>query len=253
MNASLPKLFLALCLGAGTLALWGCKQQPEKPPKTEFVLFDLSGSTASPEIRARYVADFERLLATVYGGDVLVVDRITTSPLAQSTFPVNQTIKRMNPWVDNMLTWRLETTGVREHIDRTVKKMVLDPNQHSSQTSILDSLQLAQRVYANYPNQRRVLVLFSDMVEESSYYNFTKENLTASRIQEVIAAEKAAKRLARLDGAHVYVIGAGAGYYSNTPPETVRKIQNFWLAYFKACGASLPVETYGSALIRPPE
>jgi len=251
MNARLPKPFLALCLGAGTLALWGCKR-PEKPPKTEVVLFDLSGSTASPELRARYVADFDKLLANVYGGDILVVDRITTNPLAESTFPVNETIKRMNPWLENMLTWRMESKGVRERIDRTVKKMVMDPKQHSSRTSILDALQLAQRVFATYPNQRRVLVLFSDMVEESSYYNFTKEDLTASRIQEVIAAEKAANRLARLDGAHVYVIGAAAGFYSTTPPETVRKIQNFWLAYFKACGANLPVETYGSALIRPP-
>jgi len=90
-------------------------------------------------------------------------------------------------------------------------------------------------------------------VEESSYYDFTKENLTASRIQAIIVAEKAEHRLPRLGGTHVYVIGASAGFYSRMPPEAVRKIQNFWLEYFKACGANLPVETYGSALIQPPE
>ncbi len=66
MNARLPKLFLALCLGAGTLALGGC-QKEEIPPKTEFVLFDLSASTASREVRARYLEDFEKLLANMRG------------------------------------------------------------------------------------------------------------------------------------------------------------------------------------------
>ncbi len=253
MNARFLKLFLAVCLGAGTLALWGCKGKG-KPPKTEFVLFDLSGSTAVPEVRARYVADFEKLLANVYGGDILVADRITSNPLAQSTFPVNETFKRMNPWFENLLVWRGESKKLRERVARTVQKMVMDPKQHSSRTSILDALQLAQRVFVTYPNERQVLVIFSDMVEESSYYDFTKENLTASRIQAIIEAEKAQHRLPRLGGVHVYAIGASAGFYSRImPPEAVRNIQNFWLEYFKACGANLPVETYGSALIQPPE
>lgn len=252
MNARLPKLFLAVCLGAGTLALGGC-QGLEKPPKTEFVLFDLSASTATPKVRARYLADFDKLLAHLYEGDILVVDRITSNPLAQSTFPVNENFKRMNPWFENLLKWRRESKGQRERIARTVKKMVLDPKQRSSKTSIVDALHLAQRVFATYPNERQVLVLFSDMVEESSYYDFRKENLTASRIQEIIEAEKTENRLPRLDGAHIYVIGAAAGFYSRMSPERVRKIQNFWLEYFKACGANLPVETYGSSLIQPPE
>jgi hypothetical protein len=252
MNARMPKLFLAVCLGAGTLALWGCKGK-EKVPKTEFVLFDLSASTAAPEVRARYVADFERLLANVNGGDILVVDRINSNPLAQSTFPVNETFKRMNPWLENLLVWRKESKGLRERISRTVQKMVMDRKERSSNTSILDALQLAQRVFETYPSERRVLVLFSDMVEESSYYDFTKENLSASRIQAIIVAEKAEHRLPRLDGARVYAIGAAAGFYSRMPAEAVRHIQNFWLQYFKACGANLPVETYGSALIQPPE
>src|SRR5207245_10912836 len=102
MNARMPKLFLAVCLGAGTLALWGCKGK-EKPPKTEFVLFDLSASTATPEVRARYVADFERLLASVKGGDILVVDRLNSNTLAQSTFPANDTFKTMNHWLENLI------------------------------------------------------------------------------------------------------------------------------------------------------
>ncbi len=252
MNTRLTKLFPAVCLAAGTLAVAGCKA-PQEPSKTEFVLFDLSGSTATPEIRARYLADFDKVLANLHEGDILVVDRITSNPLAQSTFPVNEKFERMNPWFENVLTWRRESKGQRERIARTVKKMVMDPKQRSSKTSIVDALHLAQRVFATYPNERQVLVLFSDMVEESSYYDFRKENLTASRIQEIIEAEKAQDRLPRLDDTDVYVVGAAAGFYSRMSPKAVRKIQNFWLDYFKACGANLPVETYGSSLIQPPE
>ncbi len=252
MNARLPKLFLTVCLGAGTLALGGC-QKEEIPPKTEFVLFDLSASTASREVRARYLEDFEKLLANMRGGDILVVDRITSNPLAQSIFPVNETFEKMNPWTENPLKWRRESKGQRERIVQILKKMVLDSKQRSRKTSIVDALHLAQRVFATYPNSRQVLVLFSDMVEESSYYDFRKEDLAPARIREILAAEKAENRLPKLDGVKVYVIGASAGFYSRMEPEAVRKIQNFWLEYFKACGADLPVETYGSGLIQPPE
>ena len=159
----------------------------------------------------------------------------------------------MNPWTENPLKWRRESKGQRERIVQILKKMVLDSKQRSRKTSIVDALHLAQRVFATYPNSRQVLVLFSDMVEESSYYDFRKEDLAPARIRAILAAEKAENRLPKLDGVKVYVIGASAGFYSRMEPEAVRKIQNFWLEYFKACGADLPVETYGSGLIQPPE
>jgi lysophospholipase L1-like esterase len=82
------------------------------------------------------------------------------------------------------------------------------------------------------------------MIEDSSEYNFEKERLSDKRIAEIIAAERVKKRLPDLKGVKVYVTGAKA-----PTREQFYNIQNFWLRYFKECGAELPKENYGSALL----
>lgn len=243
---------LAVCAAAIALTLGGC-QQSDRESKTVFVLFDLTASTKASEVRSRYFSDFQKLLGNMAGGDILVADRITDNPLAQSTFPVNETFDAMNKWTDNPLQWKREAKERKERIESTVKEMVFDTKKRYRRTSIVDALHLAQRVFATYPNGRQVLVLFSDMVEESSYYDFTGETFDEPRIAQVLETERSEKRLPNLDGVQVYVIGASAGYYSRMDPAKVRQIQNFWFEYFQACGANLPMERYGSGLILPPE
>ncbi len=77
-----------------------------------------------------------------------------------------------------------------------------------------------------------------------SEYNFEKDKLTDKKIGEIIAKENTQKRLPDLKGVKVYVVGAKAA-----TREQFYNIQNFWLRYFKECGANLLKENYGSALL----
>lgn len=88
------------------------------------------------------------------------------------------------------------------------------------------------------------MVIMSDMIEDSSDYNFERERLSDKRIAEIIAREREKKRLSILNGVKVYVTGARA-----SAREQFYNIQNFWLRYFKECGANLSKENYGSALL----
>lgn len=242
----------AVSLGLLVMGLVSCQEDPP-PGKTEFVLFDLSASTANADVRGRYFEDYGKLMDKIEGGDTLVVDRITDNPLAQSTFPVNEVFPRMNSWTDNPLQFKHKKKLQRERIDKVVKEMVDDLSQRYQNTSVIDALHLAQRVFATYPDGRHVLVLFSDMIEESPYYDFSKESLTERRINKIIENEKKEGRLPDLNGVEVWVVGAVAGYYGRRmDPAKVRQVQNFWLAYFEAAGADLPIERYGSGLIEPP-
>ena len=98
--------------------------------------------------------------------------------------------------------------------------------------------------WKTYKNEKNILVIFSDMIEESGDYNFAKETLSEKRIQEIISKEKGKKRIPDLAGVKVYITGATA-----TTSDKFFAVQNFWFIYFKECGATLAKENYGSALL----
>ena len=119
-------------------------------------------------------------------------------------------------------------------------------------TNIFDALSLAQRVFATYHRDRKVLVIFSDMIEESAQYNFRRKPPDITQTARIIKRQQAAGNLPDLNGVEVYVVGAGEGTYSNLPSSQIRAVEEFWLKYFKACGADLRKERYGSALLEAP-
>jgi hypothetical protein len=108
-------------------------------------------------------------------------------------------------------------------------------------------MQLAEKAFqsrAGVAAKARLLILLSDMVEESARYNFRKENLTPARITTLVEAERKAGHLPVLNGVQVWVSGAGG-----TVPEKFVQIQNFWIQYFRAAGADLRKSRYGAGLM----
>ncbi len=221
------------------------------------VLFDMSSSTQSKEIRQRYAEDFKRILNSCGSGDVMVADAITDNPLAQSTFPINDEFEAFNPGTDNpMLVKKKEeefNQKLRDRRDQIFVKaqsLLNDESRKITKTKILDSILLADRVFHTYNNQKKVLVIFSDMVEESDKYNFQQHHPTEAMSEQIINQEKQTKRLPDLAGVKVYVIGASAGGYQSSSSEQFINIENFWLKYFKIAGADLTKDRYGAALIK---
>jgi len=113
--------------------------------------------------------------------------------------------------------------------------------QKVQRTDILSSLHIAERIFKTYNKERNILVIMSDMIEDSKSYNFEKERLTEKRIAEIIAKEKKAKRMPNLTNVDVYAIRNA----TNLSPEIVAGIESFWLQYFKECGARIDKAHYG--------
>jgi hypothetical protein len=222
-------------------------------PKVVFVLFDLSASTEPKDTRDRYLQGFQKTVDGLQPGDWIAADAITDNPLARSTFPINEAlIAPYNPLVDNPLTHQGKLKKQKEEIVAKAIEIVLHQKEKFTRTKILDSLLLAERVFRTYPREREALVLFSDMIEESEHYNFTQEPLTPQRIAAIISTEKGHQRLPDLKGVEVYVAGAASGTYRRMTSDRLQQIENFWREYFKACGAELRKERYGSALLEAP-
>ena len=223
--------------------------EKKKTSKIVFVLFDLSESTQLESIRQRYFTDFNKILSKINPGDRIIADFITENPIAQSSFPVNTEFKSFSNFSDNKLIYDKQLKITKKAIKDTIHSIVFNLDRKINATKILESLQLAERVFKIYPKKRKVLVLFSDMIEESSLYNFKRLNLSKSTRNRIINQMRSSGTLPDLTGVKVYVVGAGAGAYNKMAIKKMAAIQNFWIDYFDACGAVLKKELYGGPLI----
>jgi hypothetical protein len=220
------------------------------PPKTVVVLFDLSESVNKEEVIKSDQDGFQKILAKVNQGDIVVGERILESSLAQSTLPINRKIPPFVSSNDNPLLVKKEKkiadeelNKMKEEIYRDVETLLLRKNLKRKilKTDILSSLHIVERVFKAYENERNILVIFSDMIEDSDNYNFEKEMLLPERIEAILSKEKKQGRMPDLTGVKVYIVGARS---HNT--NQFFSIQNFWLAYFKDCGAD--VKNYGALI-----
>ena len=244
----MPRRMLLLSLVL-VFAATACGGKPTHARVTT-VLFDLSGSTSPQAIRQQYLRDFSKILDQVAKGGVIAADIIDDNPLAHSTFPINETFERYEPMKENKLDY---DRRVKQQRDAVIKQAdAIMRKRAAPATNVIDAMQLAERVFSTYEGDQKLLVVFSDMIEESRRYNFIREKLTAAQISQIIAKEQDGGRLPDLQGVEVCVVGAGQATSGGLPAEKLLAIREFWIQYFKAAGANLPKERYGSALLKCP-
>lgn len=221
--------------------------------KVVFCLFDLSGSTKDATTRKKYSDSFKRILDKIAEGDVIVADAITDNPLSQSSFPVNEEFPEFNPGTDNEILVKNKReefdAELRQRLGRiakTASDLLNDQTRKINRTKILDSMQLAERVFHTYTRAKKVLVIFSDMIEASDRYNFLKQPLNESERRRIIAAEKNQRLLPDLAGVCVYVVGAAVS--DQRTSLAFENIESFWIEYFRAAGGDLTKDRYGALL-----
>jgi len=245
-----PRRLLALSVFMAMLAA-GCGGE-STPARVTMVLFDLSASTSAEAIRQQYMKDFAKILDTAATGGVITADIIDDNPLAHSSFPINDSFDRYDSLKENKLDYERRIHRQRDAVIKKAETIVRTKPSGRRGTSVLDGLQLAERVFSSFEADRKLLVIFSDMIEQSKRYNFAGENLTPARIEQIIARERSSGRLPELHDVEVCVVGAGATGTGGISTERLHAIREFWLRYFEAAGANLPKQRYGSSLLKCP-
>jgi hypothetical protein len=242
-----------LVVFTATLALFasGCGGKSAQTHVT-VVLFHVTGSTYKGNVRGQYLTDFAKILRGPASGGVLVGDVIDDNPLAHSSYPINASFDRFNPMGENKLDYERRIRQQRDEVMKAAEALVRKPPSGRLGHNIIDSMQLAESAFATFHGDHELLVVFSDMIEQSKRYDFTGENLTAARIDQIINQERSAGRVPDLRGVDVCVVGAGASPTGGLATERLLAIRQFWLAYFQATGAHLPKERYSSALLKCP-
>ena len=223
----------------GLLFLNSC-QKPES--RCILVLFDVSDSTM--QRRNSYLETFKKkILPALKGGDRIVADIISDNPLEQSSYPINI---ELTPYkLQNKILYKREIGNLKVNISTTVENM-LQVDRRVKKTKILEAMELAIRVFATYKNyDKKILVLFSDMIEDSDIYNFERINWQKNNLDNLI--QRIQNKIQDFSGVKIYIITGTTFTSSNANYNYIRR---FWTTYFKKSGAIFDENTwYGSTLI----
>lgn len=236
----------------GAAAMGGCTSAGASGPTAVIVtLFDASASTGRAAVRDRYRQGFESILLACQGGERLMGDTITANSLASQTMRLDVPIPTYNRWKDNPLTFRYRKQAALTRARQEAAMLVADQSPDQG-TDLLNAFQLTAKVFSadqNQDAQQKILIVFSDMIQQSARYDFGSLHLTQREIQRIIRWEQSGERLPNLRGVRVWVAGATASERGGLSEDQIYGIQAFWLAYFHACGADLPPAHYGAALL----
>ena len=250
MRRGLVSFTAMLAALAGTLA---CKPTPPPARAAVVVLVDLSGSVRRPEMIELYERSFDAVAQQLAPGDVLLVAPVTAASEMTLDLPIREELAAPNPPNDNpAVVKRIREQAADKlkarlpDIEKRFRAWLEQPDRKILNTDLFGAFSYAQQLFASYPEQpAKVLVVLSDMVQDSPAHNFARQRLTPRRSKAPLTTLRNAGQLPRLDGAQVHVAGASAGNSAR-----FHSIRNLWLAYFKAAGATLRPEDYGAAMVR---
>jgi len=220
------------------LVVPACQSGPAPPPKIVLVFMDISGSVRDFTV---YRDSWAKILNGLTDGDRIVLARINAETLTQFRPVLDRELPGFHPLTDNKLRHEKQRKQIQQELAQALDQALAAPR--SSKTDILHTLTLAEKIFHD-EKRRRILVLVSDMLEDSEEYNFERLQLTDDFTRRVIAEQKKKGRLPDLDGAKVYVAGASA-----KSANKALDVQQFWLAYCKEASADLAPQNYGPALM----
>jgi hypothetical protein len=241
---NLCTIFLAALLVLGAMeqsadAFLGIGKD-KKGPRAIVVLVDMSGSTNAAR-RTVYRNAFEKIYENFQEGDRIVVGTITGRSFIDFKPVVDAEIPKQSVWV-NRISFEQDMAKTKENIKKQVEGL-LSRKKGTPRTEILNSLNIADTLLHKEKRQK-ILVVLSDMVQDSKEYKFDRVKVTDAYISSIIKYRQKNNLVPNLKGVKVYVAGASAD-----EAKKFRSIEKFWNSYFKVSGADFSTHRYGHSLL----
>jgi hypothetical protein len=241
------RIFFTIFLGA-LLVLCAMDQKAEalfwkqkkNGPRSIVVFVDMSGSTNTAR-RTVYRNAFEKIYQNLQQGDRVVVGTITGRSFIDFKPVVDAEIPKKSVWV-NRISFEQNLAKTKDNIKKGVEGL-LSRKKGTPHTEILNSLNIADTIFHKEKRQK-VLVILSDMVQDSKEYNFERVKVTDAYISSIIKHRKKNNLIPDLKGVKVYVAGASAD-----EAKKFRSIEKFWNNYFESTGADFSSHRYGHSLL----
>jgi hypothetical protein len=220
-------------------AFWKLGKE-KKIPRVVAVFVDMSGSTNQAR-RTVYRNAFEKVYENLQQGDRIIVGTITGRSYIDFKPVVDAEIPSQSIWV-NRITFEQNLAKTKKEIQTEVEKL-LSRKRGTPRTEIINSLNIADKIFHN-ENRQKILIILSDMIQDSKEYNFDRVNVTDDYITRIIRDRQKHNLIPKLNEVKVYVAGASA-----SDSKKFRSIEKFWNRYFAACGADFSLHRYGHSLL----
>jgi hypothetical protein len=211
-----------------------------KKPRVIVVFVDMSGSTNLAR-RTVYRECFEKIYEDLNQGDRMVVGTITGRSLIDFKPAVDVEIPKKSLWL-NRIQFERSFTETKEKIQGEVGRL-LSQKEGTQRTEILNSLNIAETIF-HKEKREKILVLLSDMIQDSREHDFSSTKITNDYINKLIRYRGKKNLIPNLTGVKVYVAGA-----SGSDSHKYRSIEKFWERYFERAGAEYSHHRYGHTLI----
>lgn len=235
----LSSLMLLSSVEAKSDSFWKFGKE-KKGPRVIVVFVDMSGSTNQAR-RTVYRSAFEKIYENLQQGDRVIVGTITGRSYIDFKPVVDAEIPEQSIWV-NRIAFEQNLSQTKKEIKDGVEKL-LALKRGSPRTEIINSLNIADNIFHNEQRQK-ILIILSDMVQDSKEYNFDRVKITDAYITKIIKDRRKKNLIPKLNDVKVYVAGASAD-----DSKKFRSIELFWTRYFAACGADFSSHRYGHSLI----
>ncbi len=235
----LSNMMLLSSVEAKSDAFWKFGKD-KKQPRVMAVFVDMSGSTNRAR-RTLYRNAFEKIYQNLQQGDRIIVGTITGRSYIDFKPVVDAEIPKQSLWV-NRISYEQNMAKTKKDIQTEVEKL-LSRKRGTPHTEIINSLNIADKIFHNEKRQK-ILIILSDMVQDSKEYNFERVKVTNQYTSQIIRKRQEQNLIPKLDSVKVYVAGASAA-----DPKKFRSIEKFWNRYFAACGADFSLHRYGHSLL----
>jgi hypothetical protein len=210
-------------------------------PRVIIILVDMSDS-ANEARRTVCKEAFEKIYQNLRQGDRIVVGTITSHSYIEFKPTVDEEIPKKTIW-DNRLQFEKKLANTKEKIRGETNKL-LSRERGTMLTEILDSLNIADTIFQDEKERQKILVILSDMIEDSKKYNFDKDKITDEYINNAISDRQKNNLMPNFTGVKIYVAGASAD-----DSNKFRAIETFWTRYLTKSGADFSPHRYGPSLI----
>jgi len=212
----------------------------KKKQRVIAVFVDMSGSTNQAR-RTVYRKAFDKIYENLQQGDRIMVGTITGRSYIDFKPAVDAEIPKQSIWV-NRINFEQNLAKTKKDVQAAVEEL-LSQKRGSPRTEIINSLNIADKIFHSEKRQK-ILIVLSDMIQDSKEYNFDRVKVTDAYIKKIIRDRQKQNLIPKLNDVKVYVAGASAA-----DSKKFRAIEKFWNRYFVACGADFSSHRYGHSLL----
>lgn len=208
----------------------------------------LAGETRDE--RGEYLAVTRRIISAVGPGTQIGAAPISDHPLSRTSLPLQTELPPFEPILGNRIVYRDEVVEQKREVIRRLQALLAE-GEPTRSTCIIDSLLLSEQLFAGDPTRRRVLAIFSDMLEDCGSLDFDTNQrpgtcgLPRSEAEVTLLLGELRKqgKIPNLKGVQVVVYGAAGGQQQDDSGARYLSVRRFWLMFFAEAGAE--VSDYG--------